>query len=149
MPKAVPGQNGPRSSYFAISRRGGPVGQNVKVADNHPGYRGNLFIIILGPLAPGNCDFPLSARCRDFSKCQRPSWAKMAQNPRVSRFSARGGPVGQNVNCQKVADNHPGQRGNFFSSFSGPLALGNCVFLFSDCARDFSKCPRPKTGQYH
>ena len=42
----------------------------------------------------------------------------MAQNPRILRFPARGGLVGQNVNCKKVADNHPGERGNFY--FNGP-----------------------------
>ena len=44
----------------------------------------------------------------------------MAQNPRISRFPARGGPVSQNVNCTKIADNHPEQRGNFFSRFGTP-----------------------------
>ena len=44
----------------------------------------------------------------------------MAQNPGISRFPARGGAVGQNINRQKVADNHPGQRGNFFSPFQDP-----------------------------
>ena len=44
----------------------------------------------------------------------------MAPNPRISRFPARGGLVGQNVNCKKVADIHPGQRGNFFFHFGTP-----------------------------
>ena len=71
----------------------------------------------------------------------------MAQNPRISRFSASEGPVSQNVNCKKVANNHSRQRGNFFSSVLGPLVPGNCVFLFLARARNFSKCPRPKMGQ--
>ena len=51
----------------------------------------------------------------------------MAQNPHILRFLARGGPVGQNVNCKKVADNHPGQRGNFFFRF-GTLRTGKLCF---------------------
>ena len=43
----------------------------------------------------------------------------MAGNPRIPRFPTRGGLVGQNITCKKVADNHPGQRGNF-----DPLRLG-------------------------
>ena len=54
------------------------------------------------------------------------------------------GPVSQNGTCEKVADNHPGQYGNFFFPVSGALAPGNCVFLFLAGARNFSKCLRPK-----
>ena len=97
---------------------------------------------ISGPLAPGNCVSPLSARARDSAKCRRPSWARMAQNPRISRFPAPGGPVGQKVKRKKVADNHPGSRGNFFVNL-GPLSTGNCDFTFLAWARDFSKRQGP------
>ena len=33
---------------------------------------------VLGPLAPANCIFPFSAKPRDFSQYQGPSWVKMA-----------------------------------------------------------------------
>ena len=58
------------------------------------------------------------------------------------------GPVGQNGKCKKVADNHLGSRGKFSFSVSGALAPGNCVFMFSARARNFSTCPRPRTGQH-
>ena len=75
---------------------------------------------------------------------------KGPRNPltRISQFLTRGGPVGQNVKWKKVADNHLGSRGKFSFSVSGALAPGNCVFMFSARARNFSTCPRPKTGQH-
>ena len=64
----------------------------------------------------------------------------------VLRFPARGGPVGQNINCKNIAENHPGQRGNFFSRFGTP-STGKLCFSVFGLGPDFSKCPRPKTGQ--
>ena len=52
----------------------------------------------------------------------------MAQNPRFSRFPASGGPVSQNLNRKKSADNHPGQRGDFFRHFGTP-STGKLRFL--------------------
>ena len=43
-------------------------------------------------------------------------------------FPARGGLVGQNVNCKKSADNHPGQRGNLFFLRFGTPSTGKLRF---------------------
>ena len=72
----------------------------------------------------------------------------MAQNPRISRFPARGGPVGQNVKCKKVADNHPGQGGIFFFRFGTP-STGKLRFSVFSPGPEFLQVPqaenRPNT----
>ena len=72
-----------------------------------------------------------------FSANGRPK-AKMAQNHRISRFPTSWGLVSQKVNFKKVADNHPGQRGNFFFPLRDP-----------ECREIVFLCfwPGPKMGQ--
>ena len=106
-----------------------------------------FFTFIAGPQAPGNCGFPFSARSRNFSSCQRPSEAKMAGNPRISRFPARGGPVGQNVNCKKVADNYPGQRRNFPPRFRTPSTGKLCFSCFPTAPGITVSAPGPKWAE--
>ena len=81
----------------------------------------------------------LSAKGRPRPKCLK--------NPRISRFPARGGPVGQNVKCEKVAHFRGETSGGFqISPSKVPPALGNCFLPFSAQARDFSKCQGPSSG---
>ena len=50
---------------------------------------------------------------------------KRAENPVNHRFRLHGGPTGKKVVPEKVAENHPEQRGNFFFfNFGTPVALG-------------------------
>ena len=70
--------------------------------------------------------------------------AKTGQNTTKSPFPTGGGPTEQKVVPQKVAI--PDSVATFFLP-KVPLAPGDCVFLFSARAWNFSKCPRPKTGQ--
>ena len=126
MPSAVLGQNGLKPRILRFPAHGGPVGQNMK-CKNVAHFWGEMFWGVRispqkVPLAPGNCVFPRSAQPRDFSRCQGPSLAKIAQNTRVLRFPARGGRVGENVKRKKV-------RASVVTFFviSGTLAPGNCV----------------------
>ena len=89
--------------------RGGPVGQN--------GHREIAFFHFWP--SPG---ISLSAKGRP-----RPKWPKKT---RILRFPARGGPVGQHVKGKKVADKHPGHRGNFFFQFWDPWCRETAFFCF-------------------
>ena len=77
--------------------------------------------------------------------CPRPKWP---QTPSILRFPAPGGRVGQNrrrkKSCAILGRNFWGGR---ISPPKVPLAPGNCIFVFSARARNFSKCPRPKRAK--
>ena len=77
-----------------------------------------------GPPSTGKWRFYVFSPVPGFLQVPTAVLGQMAENPRVSRFPACGGPAGQNVNCKKVADNHPGQ---LFFPVLGPPAPGNCV----------------------
>ena len=65
----------------------------------------------------------------------------------ISQFPAPGGPVGRNGKRKKVAQFGEKFWGGRISPQKVPLAPGNSIFVFSACARKFTKCPRPKQAK--
>ena len=121
-PRAVLGQNGPKSSYFMFSRhRGsGPSKRKLqgKLRTTIPDGTVPFFFRFRIPVL-GNCGFLLLAQARNCS-----GGPKRAKIPLNHRFRPRGDPTGEKVVPEKVAEHHPGWRGTIFFRFRDPCCSG-------------------------
>ena len=123
MPRSCPRPKGPTNQYFAISRPWGSGRRKHKMQKSCAILGRNFWgRRICSPkvlLAPGNCAFLFSARVLDFSKCPRP---RTGQNPSNSPLATTWDR--KKVVPEKVAENHPGPRGNIFFRFWDPGCSG-------------------------
>ena len=98
------------------------------------------------PLAPGDRDFLCSTW--NPSKCQGAALGqKEPKNPVFCDFLPLGVRSVKTQSVKKLRGFREKLLGVWFFYPKVPLAPGNCVLLFLARARNFTKCPPPKTGQ--
>ena len=148
MPRAVRGQNGLKTSYFAISCPWGSGRPKQKTYEKLRNFGEKLFGRPVFSLKGASSTGKLHFFCF-LSGFSRSAKGQNGLKTSISRFPATGGPVGQIGKCKKVARFWGETFGASGSPPKMPLARGNCVFMFSARVRNFSSAQGQNGPKYH